>query len=37
MEEAEILSTSGRIRKKQGKEGLERTYYFGFIAKWNFG
>ena len=37
MEEAEILSTSGRTWKKQGKEGLEGTYYFGFIAKWNFG
>ena len=35
MEEAEILSTSGRTWKKQGKEGLEGTYYFGFIAKWN--
>ena len=37
MEEAERLSTSRRTKKKQGKERVERIYYFGFIAKQNFG
>ena len=37
LEEAELLSKSQRTRKKQGKEGVARTYYFGFIAKQKFG
>ena len=37
LEEAELLSKSERTTKKQGKEGVARTYYFGFIAKHKFG
>ena len=37
LEEAELLSESERTRKKQDKEGVARTYYFGFIAKHKFG
>ena len=37
LEEAELLSKSERPREKQGKEGVARTYYFGFIAKQKFG
>ena len=37
LEEAELLSKSERTREKQGKEGVARTYYFGFIAKQKFG
>ena len=33
MEEAELLSKSGRTRKKQGKEGVARTYLVSLLSR----